>query len=415
MGADRTFDGDLQRGREWKRGAAAKGNEEAGNDEASSEAAPRTAPPANAPPEHIEPSSFVPLLLLLSLPSSQSPLALLRAGKTLPTPTRQMADGNGVVHRLPGLPNELVLRILTLAAEDFATAHALAYVSRTVCRLTAAQRWDTIVVSSLGQLARLWSVIYCAAGFTGADQSVRERFPEAFVQAGDVGSSAWDEPFSLPSATPGAYVRALFVEGSGDGAGESSAATLQDLVELTPRKRDSRTGTSRLEGCTGDRGGAEAGTYRNFLDWFPHLDVLSLGADEAATLLRGCTRLSPRELTLVYEGDEQGLRDVLTDTSVDLRADGNADPQTGSSSSLRKRLCRLHLVAIDPRSGVAGVDVPFQALEPLRAGSSARASFIGHTQTQMGTEPPSGASSSTNGREWDRTHETGCRGLTHRE
>ncbi|CDW96929.1 hypothetical protein [Sporisorium scitamineum] len=71
----------------------------------------------------------------------------------------------------PTLPPETIYEIIRLAAStDHRTAHACAYVSKTICKWTASDRWRTIVITTGAQFESLWRILHRE---TAAMSSVR--------------------------------------------------------------------------------------------------------------------------------------------------------------------------------------------------------------------------------------------------
>lgn len=323
------------------------------------------------------------------------------------------------------LPNELVLRILLLASSsDSSTAHKLAHVSRSICKLTAPDRWHTVVISSFNQWYRLWSTILLARGRKAESELVRRAACSVNVKEEDV---TWNHtPISLPSVSPGHAVKRLYIstESESDPTASATASNqrhldlndfqgilthLADHLGTSARlSNDSWRSVQRFTLCAQKYDVRTSG----FLHHFPNVTHLSLGAHEFASFHTSLQTAHPTHLTLFYEGDHETLRKNLTDSTCAFVRDDENGRQHVRLGGLRKRLKKLHIVAIDPRSGVGGVEFPFDILEPLRAGSVRQGSII-DARTRARSQTSEGASSTNEASEDDDGPDETSQGLTH--
>ncbi|PWN23425.1 hypothetical protein BCV69DRAFT_119029 [Microstroma glucosiphilum] len=302
------------------------------------------------------------------------------------------------------LPVELVLRILlTAATEDQATAHALAHVSRAVCRATAAHRWRCIVIDSFSALLKLWATVLEARGRSEDDLlAVTIRLLVAGEAANEAESmqrhlnqkpnlravslpfhSEPDEPpdrTGLSTCHPGLSVQSFFMDTepptlgkkaplSFDNFGEKMSQLCERVIPLLSPLADDTWSTRQQRRLALDRPDVKLGSL---LRLFPNVDIVSLGASEYCYLSPSLHSVSPSELSIVYQGNTTSLEEDFTfSTSAFSREEGRVE-----LAGVRKRLKRLHIVATDPQSEAAGVEPPFSLLEPLRAGSTSPGSLI---------------------------------------
>lgn len=302
------------------------------------------------------------------------------------------------------LPVELVLRILlTAAAEDHATAHALAYVSRAVCRATATHRWRSIVVDSFPALLKLWATVLEARGRSEDDllavtirllvagemalevESMQQRLQsKPSLRAVSLPCEPEDLDHSaqtgLQSSHPGLSVRNLFLDSEPPGAikktplsfdnfGDKMSQLCERVIPLLSPLADDTWSSRQQRRLALDRPDVKLGSLLRF---FPNADILSLGANEYCYLSPSLHSVSPSELSIVYQGNTTSLEEDFTfSTSAFSREEGRVE-----LAGVRRRLQRLHIVATDPQSEAAGVEPPFSLLEPLRAGSTSPGSLI---------------------------------------
>ena len=289
---------------------------------------------------------------------------------------------------MSALPTELVYAILSLAASaDPATAHRLAYVSRAVCRATAAARWHTVVLTSVAQLERFWLTLLAADDPVAQNEETEED------------ESIYDHPnaertrfVSYPSARPGEYVRNLFIDTTPDPDPDPGSAPPQELDLLSrasavQTEREAAALSAAAALATAHPSTSWAALQRlklaptrararlsGLLEHLPALAYLALGSVEMQLFSPSMHAVSPEELMLVYDGNDALVALVLL-SGVDEMAHWTADaaPTLGG---IRRHLRRLHVVGNDPRSGLAGLPMPVDILEPLRAGSFSPGSLI---------------------------------------
>ncbi|WFD32678.1 hypothetical protein MSPP1_003727 [Malassezia sp. CBS 17886] len=224
------------------------------------------------------------------------------------------------------LPDELLRDIFVAAAAyDARTAHALAYVSRYACTSTRRERWRSVVVTTPRAFAALLRTVHHAH------------------------SGVSPTPLSLGDA-PAHCTCSLFVD--------TSMHPGTDLLTY-------------LDGCAGDLPMPPSA----LLSYFVNIEVLSLGAAELQVLARSMQCVSPYTLTLVFDGNEELLRDVFGSYTV---PSSRSDPGEWQRHAprLRRRLRHLHVVGVDPQSELTGLPMPIGILEPLRAGSLRPGGFL---------------------------------------
>lgn len=221
------------------------------------------------------------------------------------------------------LPTEVYIPILKYAAQrDAGVAHMLAYVSKNVCALTREDRWRTIVLRTQKQLQSLLALLHdLAAAAAEHEENVH--------------------CISIPSAYPTKVTRSLFIDTSEDGEE-------RDLVSNI--KLMSRPDSEAHEGL---------------LRWFPHVDVLALGAAESHVF--AWESVQPHSMMLVYDGDDKLFRDKFWLATHD---------QLSELHPMRKRLHTLHVVGVNYENALAGLPMPLHWLAPLCEGSFEDGSFV---------------------------------------
>lgn len=296
--------------------------------------------------------------------------------------SRPAGDGAAARGGGPVLPVELMYDIwLKAAYSDRHTAHTLAFVSRAAEEVTRAARWRTIVIQSAQQLELLWKVLirYQGTSQLEAEDALSER---------------------QRSRPLGHETQALFVETVGD-----EALLLHfELQTQHQRAAEAEGERLRLEDASWSdvqkaRLAKPKVCLNDFLRFFPNIEVLGLGVTELELFLPSIHAVSPREMGLVYDGN-----DTILFTALLTDPPGSPDEEEQSEVGLvgvRRRLERLHVIGLDPRNGIAGVPMPVALLEPLRRGSTSPGSFLDRLcaspagQDRKVVLPSSGRESST--------------------
>ncbi|EPQ28020.1 uncharacterized protein PFL1_04347 [Pseudozyma flocculosa PF-1] len=314
------------------------------------------------------------------------------------TPTRH----DSAPSPLSQLPTELLYHCFRLAASlDPHTARSLAYVSRTVCHWTISQRWSTIVCTTPQQVVALW--LFLIESQHNDDTDAHPHPPPS-----GSGSGAPPTPryISCPASRPGSYTRNLFIDTTPCGAtthvDPGTTTPYEDLLTLSSRlqlqrERDALAHAAALSTSqpppawetlqrTKLAPTRASSRLSGLLYHFPALDHLALGATEMQLFQPSLISTSPVEMMLVYDGNDTLISDVflsgveeLAHWSDDVESSGSqrgAGNMTATLGGIRRRLKRLHVVGIDPRSQLAGVAMPVKILEPLRAGSTSPGSLI---------------------------------------
>lgn len=307
---------------------------------------------------------------------------------------------------LPHLPNELVLDILLRAAkDDLPTAHTLAYVSRAVCALSAPFRWRCLVITSREQLYSLWWSIVFARGDKDDIKIADGTLAHLHRKRGSKKSSLYASttPISIPSPKPADLTTDLYIETEAVSSTPSffsehlishfDEALWEPIQQVCPRVMPSPEHSNYISSVYDliQHSGKAHMTMGAFLKSFVNLERFSIGVEESP-FLTSRHPPAPSELSIVYEGNEAQLNAILS-----------------SPDGVRRRLQRLHIVGIDPRAGIAGVEPPFTALEPIRSGSVSQDSFLRHA-----AEPSVRNAAGLGGVDLDLNSVGSC-GVTHRE
>lgn len=318
---------------------------------------------------------------------------------------REAATAN--LSQLPHLPNELLNRIFKLAADDPKTAHALAYVSRAACALSAPERWRVVTLTSIEQYLCFCRALAIAQGDPAVIihtectvEAVRVLAPifrqhSQTTAVGPCPSSAepWHtvnriiretvsrhattKPLSLPSSTPGQLTRHFYFDADADAAaryGEGAhrfSIALYKVAHAVARTAHALL-PDKYPHIIGDSFDAEMspGICPPTPDWtqFSQVQHLSLGLSPQEPLsfafrpLRLLNFFAPRELTTGCH-DSQGPPGVSLLPKID-------------------RLRKVHFFGVDPLHPVSGLEVPVQLIHQLRAGSVSEDSFLGQFALQ---------------------------------
>lgn len=263
------------------------------------------------------------------------------------TPSLQDA---GTQNGIQKLPTELLYHIIRLAAStDYKTAHACAYVSKTVCSWTAPDRWKTIICASVRQLGALHSLLVRRSSEPLRRQSL-----------------------SLPGRHPGEFVEHLFID---------TQRHPLDHEWHSPQRRQHLHGPQ----AGTDPGGGETPQLRlasiedsmvqEVLMHCTHVNYLALGPSELSNLEDSCPYTCPKKV-MITSDDEDDLADFLvriTDRDQYYTNEPNRhtynfwQPQGGLE--FLGRLQALHVISINRDSEVTGVPMPIRELEALRSGS----------------------------------------------
>lgn len=372
------------------------------------------------------------------------------------------------------LPPELLDDILRLACSHSpSVAHALAYVSRDVCALSAPHRLRTVVLTSERSLERFWLRIieyrtrrlvcadwglpitwtealctkaadwresigargeltqqqhaqlgllveqHCASDLGEQDDaSFGQLYPTTEARSGPIGrESAHKAALSMPFEDSMLEIRNIFIDLAPEPAAGASLLSQpaplvdpDDADEVSSLRQNSRIArgdmlalsedleafrtsiaahlatllethrSARLRGLARQCRELPSRVHHRLRDLFLLLsgDVqrLSLGATEFQVLAHQPGFVSPRELTFVYDGDDESLRLSLGQSSILARPDSPPDGPGALIWGLRRRLDKLHVIGIDPRSPLSGINLPTDALDAVRAGSCGANSYI---------------------------------------
>lgn len=310
--------------------------------------------------------------------------------------------------QLPPLPLELVYHIFWLASySDYKTAHALAYVSKAVCKLTAANRWRVVAITSERQALALqrtleqarepdvvgpaqnmlamrdcidahgipfeWVSCHSSLKYHGAHLDIRDPSGRRTCQMTIDIIPLLDEPFtemiiSLPCDHPERFIEHLFVDIYHDWATMKHPTVFQHLRSLLPKPY-----------FPFDWPFASQLADEEAIDWqeytFSNLQHLSLGFDEeftARSFWEDIGECNATEVTMVFQSYTLESEDWI-----------------GKFLS-HHRVQRLHVIGIDDQSSVAGIPPPFAQLERMRAGSTRPAWQDGHLWPWGDENPPTG-------------------------
>lgn len=327
------------------------------------------------------------------------------------------------------LPSELLFIIFAIAASTSRqAAYSLAFVSHSISAFTSILRWRSISLTTERQVLAFWQILLTYHENQQQEQddkSQREEVEEKAFEKPAIKfpDLSWDlkNSISLPkngSVNPGKFVENLFIELEEDRfltlstrlqnqRERYSKALVEVLNELDNEKnRNPSTSKSEDYSLSDDIYSIqELSSTSNNHSWsqlqkiklsptkpqsrlsglfyhLPNIQVLSLGSIELSVLSKSLHSISPTELTLVFDGDENNLGQVLTWGSgtlpeeIEWRNGSIAGRRIPSLGGLRKKLTKLHVIGIDPRSQAPGLQMPYHLISPLRAGSLFRGSLI---------------------------------------
>ena len=231
------------------------------------------------------------------------------------------------------LPMELLYHIVRLAASaNYKTAQACAYVSKTLCKWTAPDRWKTIICTSAKQFESLWYLLESDGGRYGSPDFI-----------------------SLPSNRPGPFVENLFID------------------TKCPRFESSDILHNRSGNLNEDN------VITRFLARFTSLRYLAMGPVEVSAIKSPPATLPSK--VLITSDNEDELRCCLAHFAEDSKL-GSAPYQLNNDGVWvpswhdKKRLRSLHVISMNQHSELTGAPMPVGELEVLCTGSIAAKSLI---------------------------------------
>ncbi|CDU25089.1 uncharacterized protein SPSC_04923 [Sporisorium scitamineum] len=238
----------------------------------------------------------------------------------------------------PTLPPETIYEIIRLAAStDHRTAHACAYVSKTICKWTASDRWRTIVITTGAQFESLWRILHRE---TAAMSSVRAPRPPF----SSLPSCLFPDTERLHEWTnPALFVENLFI----DTRSSQYQRPIRQLKRSHPR-HDSH----------------------GFLGYFKHLHYLAVGPNEVAEFGMSVTR-KPKKVMLTTD-DPYELKTCLDSMGLLCRRFRTCYRYTEKGLPVLRwvdingRLSSLHIVSDAPPCDPMQDEIPVDHLRILR-------------------------------------------------
>lgn len=289
------------------------------------------------------------------------------------------------------LPVELVEHICILAAEaDRGCAHQMAFVSRSICRLTALARWRVIAITSYDQFIALYRILQAVP--CGTFDNAVEAFNFARVSYTSHASEEGERECSYP---PGKALASMLemmrpacskevrIQRRGSTVSLPSSGEPHEFIRHLyidlPHPEDTISAKDvnsdwKVSLSTGWRKGMKDSQefISNYLNDTVHRDPSMMdywAAGSRARLLQGLEGLTLDHLSV---GDLENSLLNTVDGNVTRIREMTAVTKSSDDCSYGKlrSLERLHLIGIDPDSRTSGMSPPWAHLDLATRGAS---------------------------------------------